>query len=316
MPRKKRIIRAGFCYHVLLRGNGGQDIFRDQADHVRFCLLLQYASEQHQLVVHGFCLMSNHVHLLVQPLTTDLSSGMHALAFRYAQHFNKKYKRRGYLYQGRFKAIIVQTGVYLMRLTRYIHLNPVRANIVKCAEEFSWSSLLAYAERAHYVWLCKDLVLNSFGGSYKTLLHYSTMATDEAEDELSEIRRSLRHGAYGDEEFLESICAELSEEESLVSLSVRKASTSVEKIIQAVCDHLNVSLDILQSDCRDTRLVQARAVMAILTKKVGKTSLSTLGKKIMRDPTSLAKLAKKMELDPVVSTTAHDLSIKLTQPST
>ncbi len=94
MARKRRIIVPGYCYHVMLRGNGGQVIFKNDADRIRFCLLLQYACESHGVAVHAFCLMSNHVHLLVQPKCKGLSAAMHALSFRYAQQFNRRYERR------------------------------------------------------------------------------------------------------------------------------------------------------------------------------------------------------------------------------
>lgn len=313
MARKKRFIRAGFCYHVLLRGNAGQDIFLDNVDRARFCLLIQYASEKHKLICHGFCLMNNHVHLLIQPLTEDLSSGIHSLTFRYAQYFNRKYDRKGYLYQGRFKAIIVQSGDYLRRLIRYIHLNPVRANIVKCAENYPWSSHLAYAEKASYVWLCKNLILDSFGDSTEKLFHYINKTSDGAIDDLLEIRKSYRYGVYGDEEFLEDIRAELTEDESLDNLSVQKKSISLEEVIKAVCCHMDVSINTLQTDSRNRQLIKARTVLAILVKKLRIANFSSLGHKIGRDPTSLAKLAKKMESDPSLLSITNELSIKLTR---
>ena len=182
MARKRRHIQAGFCYHVMLRGNGGQDIFKDNADRSRFCQLFQYASEKHQLNIHGFCLMGNHVHLVIQPRTSNLTAGMHSLAFRYAQHFNKKYKRRGYLYQGRYKAVLVQSGTYLRRLVRYVHLNPVRARIVQRPEEYLWSSHRAYIGNGDYTWLNRTLVLDAFGGEFdggvESLSLYTQMDDD------------------------------------------------------------------------------------------------------------------------------------------
>jgi putative transposase len=111
----------------MLRGNGGQDIFIDNAGRARFCLLLQYACEKHQLNTHGFCLMGNHVHLIMQPLTANLTAGMHALAFRYAQYFNRKYGRKGFLYQGRYKAVLVMQSRPLSVLG--VGLNTIQTNM-------------------------------------------------------------------------------------------------------------------------------------------------------------------------------------------
>ena len=95
LARRKRIILPGFPYHVMLRGNDGQPIFLEDSDRVRLCLLMQYAIEMHDIIVHGFCLMRNHIHLLVEPTTSGLSAGIQSFASRYAQYFNRKYKRRG-----------------------------------------------------------------------------------------------------------------------------------------------------------------------------------------------------------------------------
>lgn len=315
MPRKRRTVRKGFCYHIMLRGNGGQDIFRDQADRVRFCLLLQYSAEKHRLKVHGFCLMNNHVHLLIQPMTDNLSSGMHALAFRYAQYFHRKYKQRGYLYQGRYKAVIVQSGIYLTRLIRYIHLNPVRAKIVKNPEEYQWSSQQAYAEQTAFTWLCQDFVLGSFAETIaegcKKFLQYIHIAEQE-KDELREIRKSFRIGAYGDDVFLDNLRGELSEDEVIEGFSFRSEVVSVEKIIEAVCCNMNVSLNEIQSDKRDKQLVQARATMAMLTTNLSLSSLSALGRKILRDPTSLAKLAKKAKNDIRIKSICEEITVHIT----
>jgi REP element-mobilizing transposase RayT len=282
----------------MLRGNSGQDIFKDDHDRVRFCLLLQYASERHQLNIHGFCLMRNHVHLVIQPSTSNLSDGMHALGFRYAQHFNKKYKQRGYLYQGRYKAVLVQSGMYLRRLVRYVHLNPVRAKIVQTPEDYQWSSHRAYIGEAEYAWLNCTLILDAFGGqskgSMERLSLYIQMNDDEARNEVIEIRKSLRNGAYGDREFLEQWCPILNEGTSLADshmVGIRKVT--VQYVVETVCSRLNITKEDVRSEKRTKQLVQARMIMASLTQKLRAGSMTDLSKQISRDPTSLAKLAKK-----------------------
>ena len=115
MARRKRIILSGFPYHVMLRGNDDQPIFLEDSDRARLCLFIQYAIEKHRINVHGFCFMGNHIHLLVEPLTSELSAGIQSFASRYAQYYNRKYNRRGHLFQGRYKGVIVQHGVYFRR---------------------------------------------------------------------------------------------------------------------------------------------------------------------------------------------------------
>ena len=144
MPRRIRVWESGRCYHVMLRGIDGRDIFKDDKDRSRFCLLLQEASELHSFRIHAFCLMTNHIHLLLEPLESGLANGVHRFATRYAQHYNARHKKRGYVFQGRFKSILVEDGTYMKRLLRYIHLNPLEANLVSKLQEFHWSSHNGY----------------------------------------------------------------------------------------------------------------------------------------------------------------------------
>jgi len=217
------------------------------------------------------------------------------------RHFNRKYGQRGYLYQGRYKAVLVQTGVYLTRLIRYIHLNPVRANLVNLPHEYHWSSHLAYAEQSNFTWLCKDLILASFAESpamaKEKLLQYMNISDEEAKEELFEIRKSSQIGAYGDEVFLSHLHKELDEDRP-PKYSFSLDHLSVEDIIEAVCNDQKISLDDIQSDKRDKRLVLARAAMAFITKQQEIDSLSNLGRLIKRDPTALAKLIRKAKDDP------------------
>lgn len=317
MARKRRCIQEGFCYHVMLRGNGGQEILKDDCDRAKFCLLLQYACEKHQLSVHGFCFMRNHVHLVIQPHTSNLTDGMHALGFRYAQYFNKKYKRRGYLYQGRYKAVLVQSGTYLRRLIRYIHLNPVRAGIVQQPEDYHWSSHRAYIGRAEYSWLNRMLILDAFSdelnSSMERLSSYVQMNDDDARNEVAEIQKSLRKGVYGDDEFLRKWCPILNEDSGLANFHLNDTyRVSLQSILDAVCSHLNITLEDVCSEKRTKHLIQARMVMANLTKRLGAGTMTELAKQISRDPTSLAKLARKAELDVQVQNFTNILLTSLT----
>ncbi|HDZ62059.1 MAG TPA: transposase, partial [Nitrospirae bacterium] len=124
MARKSRLHYIGAVYHVMVRGNGGQDIFADDEYRCRFHLLLQEGVEKFGHRIHAFCLMGNHVHLAVQVGEKPLSRIMQHLCFRYTQWVNSRQKRVGHLFQGRYKAIVVDADAYLVELVRYIHLNP------------------------------------------------------------------------------------------------------------------------------------------------------------------------------------------------
>ena len=130
MARKPRIHLPDGLYHVIFRGNGGQDVFLTDADYRRFYLLLQEGTFRFGYRVHAFCLMTNHIHLALQVGEIPLSRSMQNLSFRYTRWLNWREQRTGHLFQGRYKAVLVDGDSYLLELVRYIHLNPVRAGMV------------------------------------------------------------------------------------------------------------------------------------------------------------------------------------------
>jgi len=162
MARRQRFHTPSASYHIMLRGNDGQPIFISEGDRVRMCLLLQQGVERFGHNVEAFCLMTNHIHLAVQVGDISVSRIMHHLAFRYTRYFNRQYKRIGHLFQGRFKSVLVDDATYLKELVRYIHLNPVRANLVKNPLNYSWSSHRAYVGLDRFVWLTTNRVLKKF----------------------------------------------------------------------------------------------------------------------------------------------------------
>ena len=140
MSRPLRIEFPGAYYHVTSRGDGREDIFLDDVDRERFLEGLSQVVERFNWACHAYCLMDNHYHLLIQTFDANLGLGMRQLNGVYTQRFNRRHRRVGHVFQGRYKAILVQRGAYLLELCRYIVLNPVRAQIVTSAENWRWSS--------------------------------------------------------------------------------------------------------------------------------------------------------------------------------
>lgn len=164
MARPLRLKYEGAVYHVMARGHERGSTFRDDRDRERFLGILADVTEDHAWIVHGYCLMGNHFHLLVETPRGDLSAGMRSVNGRYAQFFNRRHGRRGHLFEGRFRAILVQKDEHLLELCRYIVLNPVRARLVERPEQWRWSSYRATAgleERPN--WLDVDWTLSMFG---------------------------------------------------------------------------------------------------------------------------------------------------------
>ena len=145
MARPLRIEFPGAVYHVTSRGNGRQKIFLDDGDNRKFLELFGRTLERFNWICHAFCLMVNHYHLMIETPDPNLSKGMHHLNATFSQAHNKRHDTVGHLFQGRFKAIVVDRESYLLELARYVVLNPVRAGLAARPEDWPWSSYRATA---------------------------------------------------------------------------------------------------------------------------------------------------------------------------
>ena len=151
-------------YHVTSRGDRREDIYRNSEDRQLWLGILGRVCDRFNWVIHGYCQMTNHYHLLVETVDGNLSRGMRQLNGVYTQAFNRRYNESGHLFQGRYKAILVQKEAYLLELTRYVVLNPVRAGMVKNPEDWHWSSYNAMLNtELETVWLDADWTLGQFG---------------------------------------------------------------------------------------------------------------------------------------------------------
>ncbi|MDD2421985.1 MAG: transposase [Heliobacteriaceae bacterium] len=144
MARKPRVWYPGACYHIMCRGNHRHNIFRDDEDREVYLYVLRQVIDAKPFILLSYCLMTNHVHLQME--TVDLAPGiiMKMLNQKYAIYFNRKYRFVGQLMQGRFQAEIIDTDRYQLEISRYIHLNPVKARMVPLPEEHKWSSYEEY----------------------------------------------------------------------------------------------------------------------------------------------------------------------------
>lgn len=144
MARPLRIVYEGAFYHITARGNERKKIFLTRKDYEKFLSYLTDALHKFGMVLHAFVLMANHYHLVVESPKANLSSFMHTLNSAYTTYFNIKRGRSGHLFQGRYKAFVIDKDHYLLELSRYIHLNPVRAGMAERPEEYPYSSLRPY----------------------------------------------------------------------------------------------------------------------------------------------------------------------------
>jgi putative transposase len=163
MARPLRIEYPGAVYHIMNRGNSRQKIFLSQEDHHAFLELLDAAHGLWGIEILAYCLMENHYHLCVRTPEDNLPRIMRHVGGIYTQRFNRAHGRDGVLFRGRYKAIVVDADSYLAAVVRYIHLNPVAANLVTTPEAYPWSSHASYVKRMPIpAWLKVDAVLEQF----------------------------------------------------------------------------------------------------------------------------------------------------------
>jgi putative transposase len=168
MVRPVRIEYAGALYHVTSRGNRREDIYLDDEDRTDWLAVLGQTCKRFNWVVHAYCQMTNHYHLLVETIDGNLSRGMRQLNGVYTQRFNRRHYQTGHLFQGRYKAILVQHDSYLLELSRYIVLNPIRARMVNSLDTWQWSSYPAVmGAKEDPAWLDTDWLLAQFGNRRK-----------------------------------------------------------------------------------------------------------------------------------------------------
>jgi REP element-mobilizing transposase RayT len=164
MSRPLRLEFAGAIYHVTSRGDHREDIFLSDADRGEWLEVLGTVCSRFNWVVHAYCQMTNHYHLLLETVDGSLSRGMRQLNGLYTQRFNQSHGLVGHLFQGRYKAILVQKENYLLELSRYVVLNPLRANMVALPEDWRWSSYpIVTGRETPPAWLDTDWLLGQFG---------------------------------------------------------------------------------------------------------------------------------------------------------
>jgi REP element-mobilizing transposase RayT len=144
MPRHARKQSTSNVYHIMVRGNERKNIFLDDEDRIRFLDTLQKMKEYDSYNVYAYCLMDNHVHLLIRELKDSIQRSMKRVCVSYIYYFNKKYRRVGHLFQDRYRSEAVEKDSYILAAARYIHNNPVNAKIVAKAEDYKWSSYQQY----------------------------------------------------------------------------------------------------------------------------------------------------------------------------
>jgi len=164
MGRPIRIEYPGALYHITSRGNERRNIFLNDGDRVKFLQILEDYHDRYGILIHSYVLMDNHYHLVLETPRGNLLMVMHGINSSYTGHFNRRYGRSGHLFQGRYRGILVEKDTYLLSLSRYVHLNPVRSGVVRRPAQYRWSSYLGYIGKGEELqWVEYAWVLSQFG---------------------------------------------------------------------------------------------------------------------------------------------------------
>jgi putative transposase len=292
MARKERIHISGALYHVIVRGNDRRDIFGDNKDRLRFYGILDNAFHRFHFKIHAFCLMTNHFHLEIQVADASLSKIIQNVAQRYTQWFNWRYHKSGHLFQGRYKAVMIESDEYLTELAAYIHLNPVRAKITDHPEKYRWSSHRAFLGKESLVWLETGFILSQFSSDSTRA---RSLFSDFVNAHLEQGRLKEFHGEKNSDsrifggEFFVCEVLHVSEQEQIRKPDLHSVIAAIEDVYRLSAEEL------LRTRSRDRLSCEARALAAWATLELSAATLTDLAAFCQRDVATLSYAARRAE---------------------
>jgi putative transposase len=291
MARKPRVHFPGALYHVIVRGNQGQTIFREPKDYRLYLKFLREYKKYFGFLLHAYVLMPTHVHLLIEVGDQNLSKMMHRLQFRYTRNFNLKYKTWGHLFQGRYKAILCDRDAYFLELTAYIHLNPVRGGLVKNPAHYPWSSYPSYLRRDKDAIADTDEVLSQFSDREGAARRkYHLYVRDRfAQGHRDDFYETKDQRFLGDDKYLENVQRHVNE------ILPFMYEIEFAEIVSRVGTAFKVPSDLIYSSTRNRPGAWGRGVSAYLGRKLGGFKLKEMADHFNRDPVAIAYGLRKVE---------------------
>lgn len=279
MARPLRIEFEGAFYHVTARGNERRKIFFSKKDYGKFKEYIAEAKEKYGFILHGYVLMTNHYHLLIETPEKNLSKIMHHINSSYTTYTNVKRKRSGHLFQGRFKSIVVDKDSYLLELSRYLHLNPVRAKLVEKPEEYRYSSYVSYISAHGDALVTKSSILGMLNSNESEALkrYKSFVENAMGKDVESPITKVYGGMILGSDSFVRDILKMIEEGQlEKEAVSYRRAlrtNVGVETVLIEVCKHCGISREEVasagQSEVRKICVYLAKKHTVATTREVG-----------------------------------------------
>lgn len=313
MARKPRIHFPGALYHVIARGNHGQTVFHEDRDFALYRQLLTEYKGQFHCSIYAYALMPNHIHILLETGQPSLSRFMHRLQFRYTLRANLKYKTHGHLFQGRYKAILCDKDTYLLELSAYIHLNPVRAGLAKDPSDYVWSSYRSYImshseDLADTSYLLSQFSLNPHVARNRYRRFVEDRLGQGHRDDLYAVKEQR---LLGDDNFIERIHRAAKEE------TPHFYEVSLSELVSCVSSTLELPEEILYSSSRNRRGALGRALVAYLGRETGRFRLKDVAEHFKRDPAAISQVTRRIEEEiqeeGILSKTVQRVKEKLTR---
>jgi len=295
MARPLRLDHAGALWHITSRGSERREIFRGDGDRRGFLDLLGKTVERFNWRTHGYALMGNHYHLVVETPEPTLSRGMHHLNGGYAQRFNRRHSRKGHLFESRFGSVLVQRESHLLEVVRYVVLNPVRAGLVRLPENYEWSNFRATARMdAAPSWLEVEWTLEQFDpneergaiAAYRRFVLAGIEAELDVGDELS------RSSVLGDEPFRRAAQERIGRESRSSEhprREVRVCRPSVQEVLEAAAAAFDVATSRIARPGRHP----ARRAVALVAREDGLRSLREIGEELNVSSPAVSQLIKR-----------------------
>ncbi len=284
MARRPRLFAPGLLYHVIVRGNQRRKTFLNDGDYQVYLTRLGQYRRRYDYTVHAYCLMPNHVHLLVESSRQPLAKFMQGLQQSYSQYFNLHHRKSGHVFQGRYKAIVCDKDEYLLQLIRYIHLNPVRAGMVKEPEKYSYSGHRAYLDGKASETIDPRKVLDVLGGRARYRAFVGDGVNDGHKEEYYEVSDQRFLGSEG---FGEKLQDEQEEERP-------KKRRPIDKVVEELSRQLTVQVPVLKSADRSWAVSHARTKIAyVLVRRQG-YGLGEVARYFARDTATVGTLIGRL----------------------
>jgi REP element-mobilizing transposase RayT len=278
-----RLHHPGGLYYISLHGSAGQRIVIDEEDRNELERLVALCVERDRVRVHAFCWLAREIHLAMQISEVPLGRIIQSFASPHAQRIQRKRAQRGHLFAGAYRALLADAAEYLPSLVRHIHRAPIRAGVVKVAEQYPWSSHRAYLGRTIVPWLTVDTTLNHFARgqkvrareAYRQFVDADVAATEIEHFEMSRPHRQI----VGSQAFIESVLGRRPQARPFESL---------DHVIDSVVRTLRVAREDVLSMSRERKLSLARAVIAWQATRAGVATLTEVARYLNRDPSTLS----------------------------